>query len=295
MSHIYGALEAGGTKMVLSILDEDGTMSERVSIPTEGPNHTVNVMIDFFAKHNIEALGICSFGPLDLNPDSPTYGYITATPKLAWRNYPLLPVMSTALQVPVLMDTDCNGAALAEYKMGAAKNGGSCLFVTVGTGIGGGIAMHGRTVHGMMHPEMGHQLVVPDPRDPAPIGFCPYHKSCLEGLASGPAMEKRWGMSPKDIPEDHVAWDIEANYLAQMCHNAIMMMSPAKIVLGGGVMHKKFLFPLIRQKTQALLGGYVNTPQLENGLENYIVEPGLGHNSGVTGAWLLAKKALENA
>ena len=295
MSHIYGALEAGGTKMVLSILDESGTMSERVTIPTESPNKTVELMIDFFAKRKIDALGICSFGPLDLNPKSDTYGYITSTPKLQWRDYPLLPIMSTALQVPVQLDTDCNGAALAEVKMGAAKSGGSCLYVTVGTGIGGGIAMHGHPVHGMMHPEMGHQLVVPDPRDPSPVGFCPYHKGCLEGLASGPALEKRWGMPAKDIPQDHVAWDIEAGYLAQMCHNAIMMMSPAKIVLGGGVMQQEFLFPLIRQKTQALLGGYINTPNLANGLENYIVQPGLGMNSGVTGAWLLAKKALEDA
>ena len=266
MSHTYGALEAGGTKMVLSILDDAGEMTERVSMKTENPDITVDKMLDFFIKHHIDALGICSFGPLDLNPASDTYGYITSTPKLQWRNYPLLPVMSTALQVPVMLDTDCNGAALAEAKLGAAKNGGSCLFVTVGTGIGGGIAMHGHPVHGMMHPEMGHQMVIPDLRDPAPVGFCPYHKSCLEGLASGPALQQRWGMSPKEIPDSHVAWDIEAYYLAQMCHNAIMMMSPAKIVLGGGVMQKKFLYPLIREKTLKLLGGYINTHQLANGL-----------------------------
>lgn len=295
MSHIYGALEAGGTRMVLSILNETGEMSERVTIPTENPNRTIELVIDFFAKRQIEALGICSFGPLDLNPASDTYGYITSTPKLQWRDFPLLPVMSTALQVPVKLDTNCNGAALAEVKMGVARTGGSCLYVTVGTGIGGGIAMHGRPVHGMMHPEMGHQMVVPDPRDPTPVGFCPYHKGCLEGLASGTALRKRWGMPGEEIPQDHVAWDIEANYLAQMCYNAIMMMSPAKIVLGGGVMQQEFLFPMIRQKTLALLKGYINTPQLKDGLENYIVQPGLGMNSGVTGAWLLAKKALEEA
>lgn len=295
MSHIYGALEAGGTKMVMSILDDTGEMSERVTIPTESPNRTVELIIDFFAKRNIEALGICSFGPLDLNPASDTYGYITSTPKLQWRDYPLLPVMTAALQVPVMLDTNCNGAALAEVKKGIARSGGSCLYVTVGNGIGGGIAMHGHPVHGMMHPEMGHQLVVPDPRDPAPVGFCPYHKSCLEGLASGPAMEKRWGTKPENLPDDHVAWDIEAGYLAQMCHNAIMMMSPARIVLGGGVMQHEALFPMIRQKTLALLGGYINTPQMANGLENYIVAPGLGTNSVVTGAWLLAKKALEES
>lgn len=295
MAKIYGALEAGGTKMVLSILDEHGNMSERVTMPTEGPNRTVNKMIDFFASHNIDALGICSFGPLDLHEESDTYGYITATPKEAWRNYPLLPVMQTALQVPVALDTDVNGSALAEAKLGAAKHGGSCLYVTVGTGIGGGISIHGRAVHGMMHPEMGHQLMKVDPRDPAPDGFCPYHKGCLEGLASGSALEKRWGMPAKDIPQDHVAWDIEAGYLAQMCHNVIMILSPQKIVLGGGVMQQEFLFPMIREKTLALLGNYISSPLLSDGLENYIVEPGLGANSGVTGAWLLAKTALEKA
>lgn len=294
MSRIYGALEAGGTKMVLSILDEEGTMTERVSIPTEGPNHTVNVMIDFFSKHHIDALGIGSFGPLDLNPESPTYGYITATPKLAWRNYPLMPVLQTALQVPVALDTDVNASALAEMELGAARGLESCVYVTVGTGVGGGFCFEGKTIHGLMHPEMGHMLLTSDPRDPAPVGYCPYHQHCLEGLASGPSLEKRWGMSGKDIPQDHVAWEIESEYLSQMCHNIMMTLSPSKIILGGGVMTQKFLFPMIREKTVKSLGNYVNSAVVENGLVDYIVEPGLGVNSGVTGAWLLAKRAMEN-
>lgn len=295
MEHIYGALEAGGTKMVLSILNEQGEMLDRLSIPTETPEKTMPAMIAYFAEKKIDALGIGCFGPLDLNPASETFGYITATPKLAWRNYPVMAAFAEALQVPVKLDTDVNGAAIAEHALGAAKGLNSCLYVTIGTGVGGGLIIGGQPVHGLTHPELGHQLLAVDPRDPAPDGFCPYHKHCMEGLAAGPAIEKRWGISSKELPMEHVAWDIEAGYLAQMCHNAIMSFSPEKIILGGGVMQQKFLFPLIRKKTLELLGGYVCSPVVERGLEGYIVEPGLGTNSGVMGAWLLAKAALEEA
>ena len=295
MEHLFGALEAGGTKMVLSILNEAGEMLDRTSIPTETPAKTMPAMIDYFAEKQISALGIGCFGPLDLNPASPTFGYITATPKLAWRHYPVMAAFAEALKVPVKLDTDVNGAAIAEHAMGAAKGLDSCLYVTIGTGVGGGLIIGGKPVHGLTHPELGHQLLSADPRDPVPDGFCPYHKRCLEGLAAGPAIEKRWGISSKELPPEHVAWDIEAGYLAQMCHNAIMFFSPEKIILGGGVMQQKFLFPLIRQKTLELLGGYVSSPAVDRGLVDYIVEPGLGTNSGVMGAWLLAKAALEEA
>lgn len=288
-----GALEAGGTKMVMSILDGEGAMLERVSIPTRTPEETMPEMIAFFQQHHIAALGIGCFGPLDLNPASPTYGYITATPKLAWRNYPLLPEFVRALQVPVRLDTDVNGAALAESRLGAAKGLDSCLYVTIGTGIGGGVIIGGKCVHGLVHPELGHQLLSPQANDPAPEGFCPYHKHCLEGLAAGPAINKRWGAPAQDLPDDHPAWDLEAEYLAQMCHNAIMAFSPEKIILGGGVMHKEFLFPMIREKTIRMLGGYVSSPVVESGMTDYIVSPGLGDNSGVMGAWLLACEAYD--
>lgn len=291
----FGALEAGGTKMVLSWLDEKGEMAERLSIPTETPEKTMPAMAAFFKEHPVDALGIGCFGPLDLNPKSATYGYITATPKLAWRNYPILPEFEKALGVPVLMDTDVNGAALAEAQLGAAKGLSSCLYVTVGTGIGGGVIVDGKPVHGLVHPEFGHQLMIPAAGDPTPEGFCPYHKHCLEGVACGPAIEKRWGISAKELPPEHPAWDVEATYLAQMCHNAIMTLSPEKIILGGGVMQQAFLLPLIRRKTVELLGGYVCSPVVDSGLENYIVAPGLGVNSGVMGAYLLARQALEKA
>lgn len=290
---LFGALEAGGTKMVMSILDGDGTMLERVSIPTRTPEETMPEMIAFFKAHHICALGIGCFGPLDLNPASPTYGSITATPKLAWRNYPLLPEFTRALNIPVQLDTDVNGAALAESRLGAAKGLGSCVYVTIGTGIGGGVVIGGQCVHGLMHPEMGHQLIAPEATDPAPDGFCPYHKRCLEGLAAGPAIMKRWGIPAQDLPDDHPAWALEASYLAQMCANAMLTFSPEKIILGGGVMHKDFLFPMIREKTLQLLGGYISSPVVDAGLKDYIVSPGLGDNSGVMGAWLLALSAYE--
>lgn len=289
----FGALEAGGTKMVMSILDEQGTMMERVSIPTLTPAETMPRMISFFKEWGVCALGIGCFGPLNLNPASPNYGSITTTPKLAWQNVPLLQEFYLALGVPVRLDTDVNGAALAESRLGAAKGLNSCLYVTIGTGIGGGVVMGGQCVHGLMHPELGHQLMSPEANDPAPDGFCPYHKRCLEGLASGPAIMKRWGVPAQELPEDHPAWQLEAAYLAQMCVNAMMTFSPEKIILGGGVMHKEFLLPMIREKTLELLGGYISSPVVDAGLRDYIAAPGLGENSGVMGAWLLAREAYE--
>ena len=291
MSKLYGALEAGGTKMVLSVLDENGSMLERESIPTEKPETTMPPMLDFFAKKGIAALGVGSFGPLDLNPASPTYGSITATPKLAWRDYPLRRVFADALGVPVGIDTDVNAAAIAEHRLGAARGLDSCVYVTIGTGIGAGVVVHGKPVHGLTHPEMGHILMRPAEGDPTPEGFCPYHRYCLEGLAAGPAIEKRWGISARLLPQDHKAWSVEADYLAQLCHNAIMSISPEKIILGGGVMGQSFLIDMVRERTMKLLGGYLSSPVTENGLKDYIVTPGLGINSGVMGSWLLAVEA----
>lgn len=288
----FGALEAGGTKMVLSLLDENGTMLERCSIPTEEPAITMPAMIQFFREHPVDALGIGCFGPLDLNPASPTYGHITATPKLAWRHYPILPEFQQALGIPVGIDTDVNAAALAEARLGAAKGLGSCLYMTIGTGIGGGLIIGGQPVHGLVHPEIGHQLMKPADNDPTPEGFCPYHKHCLEGLASGPAIGKRWNTPAPQLPPEHPAWDVETTYLAQLCHNAIMSFSPEKIILGGGVMQQIFLFPIIRRKAVDMLGGYLCHSVVANGLDDYIVPPGLGVNSGVMGAYLLAKEAL---
>ena len=190
---LIGALEAGGTKMVCSIGNPQGGVLQRASFPTLTPDVTVPQIVDFIGKFDVKALGIGSFGPLDLNPASPTYGSITKTPKKEWIQYPLMTTLKDALGVPTGIDTDVNAAALAEYTMGAGKGRGSLLYVTVGTGIGGGLVIDGKMVHGLVHPEMGHMLLAPQEGDSMPDGVCPYHRHCLEGLASGPAIEKRWG------------------------------------------------------------------------------------------------------
>jgi fructokinase len=290
---LLGALEAGGTKMVLAIGDGSGHIADKVSIPTTEPDETMAGIVSYFQKNDIKALGVGCFGPLDLKTSSPTYGYITSTPKLKWRNFPLVKALEDGLHVPVALDTDVNGAALAESTLGAARGLLSCLYVTVGTGIGGGLVVEGNLVHGLLHPEFGHMLLRPQKEDPSPEGFCPYHGSCLEGLACGPAMERRWGMPARELNPDHPAWKLEANYLAQMCVNAIVSFSPEKIILGGGVMQQHHLFPLIRKETLKLLGGYVQHPAILNGMEDYIVPPGLQTESGIQGAFLLAKRALD--
>ena len=290
---LYGTLEAGGTKMVLSLGNENNELLEQATLPTEAPEKTLPAMIRWYKERNVDALGIGTFGPVDLNPASPTYGWITSTPKPGWGNTPLLPRMQEALGVPAEIDTDVNAAALAEWQLGAARGLNSCMYVTIGTGVGAGLVIEGKMVHGLIHPELGHMLLRQEANDPSPEGFCPYHKGCIEGLCSGPAMEKRWGRKAFDLPQDHEAWELEAAYLAQMCMNAICAFSPEKIILGGGVMQQKHLFPRIRQKTAALLNGYVQAEPVLNGMENYITEPGLGTRSGALGALLLARKALE--
>lgn len=288
-----GALEAGGTKMVCAVGDEQGNLFERASFPTLTPEETMPGLIDYFRGKGIEALGIGSFGPLSLDPNAPDYGAITTTPKLAWRDYPLRRAFAEALGVPVGIDTDVNAAALGEAVYGAGQGLDSLVYYTIGTGVGGGALVDGKLLHGLVHPEMGHMLLRPDPRDPAPHGFCPYHDGCLEGLANGPAIEKRWGISAKELPEDHVAWDVEAEYLAQMCANTIVILSPKRIVLGGGVMHQLHLFPKIRRRTLELLNGYVAHPSVLERIDEMIVPPGLGDNAGAVGSLLLAARALE--
>ena len=292
---VLGALEAGGTKMVCAVGDETGAVFARESFPTRMPEDTLPAIIGFFRDKPIEALGIGSFGPLALDPRDAEYGSITTTPKPGWGHFPLRRALMDALNVPTGIDTDVNAAALAEMRLGAGAGAGSLVYYTVGTGIGGGAVFEDRMLHGLVHPEMGHMLMRPDPRDPAPKGFCPYHDGCLEGLASGPAIEKRWDASAKDLPPEHVAWDIEAEYLSQMCANTILMLSPGRIVLGGGVMHQAHLFPKIRALTLAKLNGYVAHPDIILRMDGFIVPPGLGDNAGAAGALLLAARALCSA
>ena len=289
-----GALEAGGTKMVCAIGDENGNVFERESFPTKMPEETMPNIIAYFKEKGIEALGVSSFGPLNLDEKDSHYGDITTTPKPGWANYPLRRVLMEELGVPVGIDTDVNGAAMAEALIGAGKGLDSLVYYTIGTGIGGGAMVDGKRLHGLVHPEMGHMLLRPHKDDPTPRGFCPYHDGCLEGMANGPAIEKRWGVSAKELPEDHPAWDLEAEYLAQMCVNTIVVLSPKMIVLGGGVMHQMHLFPKIRKRTQELLNGYVAHDAVRVNIDNYIVPPALGDNAGAAGSLLLAVEALKN-
>lgn len=290
-----GALEAGGTKMVLAVYDLDMNELDRITLPTEAPEVTVPAMKAFFDGHNIDALGVGSFGPLDPNPASPTYGCITSTPKLKWRNYPLLQKLLEGRQIPAAIDTDVNAAVIAEMELGAARGCENAVYMTIGTGIGGGVAVHGKTVHGLLHPEAGHILLRPHPEDPNPRGVCPYHESCLEGLAAGPAIGARVGGDAGLLPDDHPTFRIEAWYLAQMCMNLTLTLSPEKIILGGGVMNRACLFPMVRQMTLDLLGGYVQVDKILNHMDEYIVPPQLYPLSGLVGSFLLGKRALEAA
>lgn len=289
-----GALEAGGTKMVLAIYQEDGTELERITLPTETPEVTMPKMIKFFRDHNIDALGVGSFGPLDLNPNSPTYGYITSTPKLAWKNYPLLEKLLDGQDIPAGIDTDVNAAIIAEVEQGAARGCENAVYVTIGTGIGGGVYSNGKTVHGLLHPEVGHALLKPHPDDPNPRGVCPYHESCMEGLAAGPAIGARVQGDAKDLPDDHPTFAIEAYYLAQMCVNLIMTLSPERIILGGGVMQRESLIKQVRAETLRQLNGYIQHPAIIDHIDEYIVTPDLFPVSGLVGSYLIGKKALED-
>lgn len=286
---ILGALEAGGTKMVCAVGNELGQVQERISIPTVSPEKTMPEMITFFRERQIEALGIGCFGPINPVKGTKTYGYITSTPKLAWQNFDIVGNFEKALGCPVGFDTDVNASMLGEITFGAARGLDSCIYVTIGTGVGVGVYVNGGLLHGMMHPEAGHMLLQRHPAD-AYGGKCPFHGNCLEGLAAGPAIEERWGAKGADLAQRREVWELEAFYIAQACVNYTLVYAPRRIILGGGVMHQEQLFPMIRQQYQKLMAGYVNTPELEN-LESYIVPCSLKDNQGIMGCLQLAVEA----
>lgn len=285
-----GALEAGGTKMVCAIGDENGSIKDRISIPTETPEITLPKIVDYFKDQSVEALGIASFGPLDLHRDSPTYGYITTTPKPHWGNCDLVGTMKRALNVPIGFDTDVNGSALGEATWGITQGLDISMYITVGTGFGVGVVIDGKPLHGMLHPEAGHVLLVKHPED-SYKGHCPFHPNCVEGLACGPAIEERWGKKAVDLKDNPKVWEFEAYYLAQALVNYILVLSPQRIVLGGGVMHQEQLFPMIRENVRALLNGYVQTKEMDD-LDHYIVPCSLNDNQGVMGCLKLALEVL---
>ncbi len=294
---MFGGIEAGGTKFVCAVGSNPHNLHATISFPTTTPQETIGQAIAFFKEHQkktpLAAIGIASFGPVDPNPQSPTYGYITSTPKPGWANTNFMGRIKDALpDTPFGFDTDVNAAALGEYTWGAAQGLDVFIYLTIGTGIGGGYLVKGKPVHGAMHPEMGHIYLPRDPaRDPF-SGICPYHGDCMEGLASGPAIEKRWGQKGNILPPEHPAWALEADYLALALVNYISIIMPQRIILGGGVMQQSHLFPMIRQKVQDLLNGYLQIPEIVEDIDEYIVPPALGNKAGVLGAIALAQSSV---
>ena len=267
------------------------------TVPTTSPQATIDQIIAFFrdqAGRELSAVGVGAFGPVDLHPEPPTFGFITSTPKVGWQQYDLAWTLYRALQVPIGFDTDVNAAAAGEARWGAGRGLPNFLYLTVGTGIGGGALVNGEVIHGLLHPEMGHIRIPHDlGADPFP-GSCPYHKDCLEGLASGPAMQARWGKRAQDLPADHPAWALEAHYLALGLATWVCTVSPERILLGGGVMQQASLFPMIRQELLRLLNGYIDAKPLLNEIDSYVAPPELGSRAGVLGAMVLAEHIYRN-
>lgn len=288
---LLGSIEAGGTKFVCGVGTEDGEIVERVLFPTTMPGETLERVFAFFVDKPIEALGVGAFGPVDLRPDSPTYGRVTTTPKPHWSGFDLLGELSRRLRVPVGFDTDVGAAALGEATWGAAQGLHDFVYMTVGTGVGAGVVVEGRLVHGMLHPEVGHMPIRRHPDDRF-AGCCPYHGDCLEGMASGPAIGKRWGLPADALADRPEVWELEAHYLAQACVTLIYVLSPERIVLGGGVMKQKQLFPAVRRLVVEMLNGYA-AAEMSRGIDTYIVPPALGDDAGLKGALLLARRALD--
>jgi len=289
----YGAIEAGGTKFVCSVAADPDHYFSEIRFPTTTPQETLAKAVSFFKeqqqKYNLSAIGVSCFGPIDLDKRSPTYGYITTTPKAGWEFTEVTGLLERELGLPVGFDTDVNGAALAEYKWGNPTKVDSLVYYTIGTGVGAGVVIHGQPVHGLDHPEGGHILVRQDKEIDPYSGFCSYHGNCLEGLCCGPSIKERFGVPAQDLPSDHPFWEILAGYIAQACVTQICQISPEKIVLGGGVMEQKQLFPMIHKKVLLMLNNYVKHPMILEHIDQYITPPVLGNRSGACGAIALAQ------
>lgn len=282
----YGSIEAGGTKFVCAIGNEELEIIERKSFPTTTPEETMSSVIEFFKKYEVEleSIGVGSFGPIDIHRESETYGFITSTPKIPWQNFDFVGTLKKCFDLPIAWTTDVNAACYGEYVMGHGQGLSSVVYFTVGTGIGGGALQDGIFVEGFSHPEMGHMLVKRHPEDTFE-GNCPFHHDCLEGMAAGPAIEKRTGIKGQDLAEEDPAWRIEAEYIAQCAYNTTLMLSPDLIIFGGGVMKQKHLQSKVRKRFSELINGYVDVPKLED----YIVTPKLEDNAGTIGCLALAR------
>lgn len=295
---LYGGIEAGGTKFVCCVASGPTNIVEEVRFETTTPEETLRKTVQFFEPYvsskKIKTIGVGCFGPLDLDPSSPTYGCITATPKPHWSNADVRGALRRGLAVNVAFDMDVNAAAVGESIWGASRGYDPSLYLTIGTGIGGGYLVHGKPLIGLLNLEMGHVLI-PHNRELDPFdGNCPFHSDCFEGLANGPAIEKRLGVKGASVPEEHPYWDIEADYIASALMNYILTLSPRKIILGGGVMQRDFLFPKVRRRVRELLNGYATSKVLLDHIDDYILPPGLGNQSGSMGAIALAKQLEES-
>jgi len=294
---MFGGIEGGGTKFICAVGASPNDIQREDRFPTTTPVETLDKAIAFFKQAEqdfgkLSALGFASFGPIDPHPASPTYGFILPTPKPGWSNANVLGMLKSAFDIPMTFDLDVNGAALGEGLWGAAQGLDTFMYLTVGTGIGGGVMMNGKLLHGLLHPEMGHILLPHDKeRDPF-AGGCPFHNDCFEGLASGPALEKRWGQKAETLPHDHPAWELEAHYIALALTNFIYTISPQRIIMGGGVGGNERLLPMIRKNVQDLLNGYIQSPAITKNIDEYIVPPELGGRAGMVGALALAQSTI---
>ena len=286
---MIGAIELGGTKCVCAVFEMDGTLIERLSVPTETPAESMPSMINFFKKYNgIKAFGFGSFGPIGANPNGKDYGFITNTPKLPWQHFDFLGAFKKEFDVPMAWTTDVNAAAYGEMKQGAARGVENCMYITIGTGVGAGVVVGGKIISGFAHPEAGHISLKRHPEDHYE-GKCPFHLDCLEGMAAGPAIEARWGKKGIELSNELEVWNLEAYYIAQAIYNYYLILSTERFILGGGVMKQRQLFPMIREHLVALNNNYVTLPELEG----FIVPPALEDNAGITGCYELAKELLE--
>ena len=292
---LLGGIESGGTKFVCLVGSSPDHIIAEKRIPTTSPTETIQRVIEFFVPftkhHDLTAAGIASFGPLDLNKGSNTYGYITTTPKPGWSQVDLFGEIKRGLNIPVAFDTDVNAAAFGEQYWNNENRGlDPFLYMTVGTGIGVGVIINGAPLHGLIHAEAGHFALPHDrEKDPFP-GVCPYHGDCLEGLASGKSMAIRWGQSPETLPLDHPGWDLEAEYIALALVDLIYAYSPRRIVVGGGVAQHQGVVEAAGNKVKSILNGYIQSSMVLENIQEYIQLPSLGNQSGALGAMAMALK-----
>lgn len=284
-----GALEAGGTKMVMAVTTPEGEILERDEIPTGDPVPTCEAIVRWFADKDIDALGVGAFGPTGVDPNSDTYGWILETPKTAWRHFNFLGALQEGLDVPCGYDTDVNAACLGEATFGCAQGLDTVVYITIGTGVGAGVMAGGRLMHGMLHPEAGHIQLRKRAYDTG-ASVCGFHDSCFEGLASGPSIEARWGAKGHELAGNAQVWELESEYIAEALVDYVMCYSPEKIILGGGVMKQEQLFPLVRNKFTEMLGGYIQTEQVK-AVDTYIVPSGCNGDQGILGCTALALEA----